>query len=58
MMMASQAKVPVFLIEDMVPFENWVSKFTMNAEDIKEYTDKIEKYNLAGIFFDNMYSVS
>lgn len=56
--MLSQAKVPVFLIEDSVPFENWVSKFTLNAQEIEDYKAKIKKYNLAGIFFDNMYSVS
>jgi len=58
MVKANQPKVPFFLIEDSIPFNTWVTKFDTISQCIRTFIDHIDKYNLDGIFFDNLYPVS
>lgn len=57
-MMALQSNVPVFLIIDSIPFGSWLQYFDENALNVDKFTNLIDNYNLHGLFFDNLYSVS
>lgn len=57
--MAYEPKVPVFIIEKItVPIDTWVTYLQKNPQGVKIYTNIIDEYNLAGLFFNYVYRVS
>jgi len=58
-MMSSPRKVPVLLIVDDIPYDSWLTSFNNKvSQDVQLFIDIINKYDLDGLIFDNLYPVS